>query len=269
MSFPHDYHTHTAFSCDSQAPMEAMVQAAVALGLPELGFSEHFDLNPVDSGYGYFRLEAWAAALAECRRRFAGQITLRAGLEIGEPHRYQPAVQAVAARYPFDYLIGSVHWVQDEMTLEAPYFRRPADEAFGLYFEELEAMTRAGGFDIVGHFDGLTRAGYEVYGAYDPRRYEPAIRAALKNCIANGIALEINTASMRRGIAQVTPGPVILGWYAEMGGDRVTLGSDAHGPGRIGAHFAAAARCLRDAGLQAVMQFEGRRARRQPLELDR
>jgi histidinol-phosphatase (PHP family) len=266
MSYPHDYHTHTAFSCDSQAPMAEMCQAAIALGLPELGISDHFDQSRLDSGYDYFRLEPWAAALADCRRQLAGQITLRAGLEIGEPHLHPVEVQAILAAYPFDYVIGSLHWVHDEMTLDPPFFQRPADEAFGLYFEELEAMTRAGGFDILGHFDVVTRAGFEVYGAYDPRRYEPAIRAALKNCITHGIALELNTTSMRRAIRQVTPGPEILRWYVDMGGEHVTLGSDAHAPDRIAGHFAAAVDNLRAVGLRRVTQFEKRQARLVPLE---
>lgn len=247
--------------------MAEMCRAAVALGLPELGISEHFDQTRLDTCYDFFQLEPWAAALAQCRSQFAGQITLRAGLEIGEPHQHPLEVQAILTRFPFDYIIGSLHWVHDEMTLEAPFFQKSADEAFGLYFEELEAMTRAGGFDIVGHFDVVTRAGYEVYGAYDPRRYEKVIRAALKNCIAHGIALELNTSSVRRAIRQVTPGPEILRWYAEMGGERVTLGSDAHAPDRITGHFAAAVDNLRAVGLNRVTQFQERQAKLVPLEL--
>ena len=151
MSFPFDYHTHTHFSCDSQATMEQMCQAAMAAGLPEIGFTEHFDNVPQDEGCGYFRLEPWAAALEACRRQYAGRLTVRAGIEIGEPHVYAPEVKALLAQYPFDYVIGSLHWVGAAFTFATDYFQRPADEAYGAYFEELEKMTRLGDFDILGH----------------------------------------------------------------------------------------------------------------------
>lgn len=265
MSYPHDYHIHSNFSCDCQAPMAETCQAAVALGLPEIGFADHFDRTQLDICYDYFRLEPWAAALADCRRQFAGQLTIRAGIEIGEPHLYSGEAQALLAQYPFDYAIGSLHWIGDKIVFDPPYFRQPADEAFRRYFEELEKMTSAGGFDIVGHFDVVTRAGYEAYGEYDPRRYEEAIRAALRNCIERGIALELNTSGTRRSLKKVTPGLEILGWYAEMGGERVTLGSDAHQPRRLAEDFDTAVENLRAAGLKYLTRFEKRQATFVPL----
>ena len=261
MSYPHDYHLHSLFSCDSQTPMTETCQAALGRGMTEIGFADHFDSIPLDSCYNYFRLEPWAAALEDCRRQFSGSLVIRAGVEIGEPHRYAAEAAGLLAQYPFDYVIGSLHWVGEELTLEAPYFRRPADEAFRLYFEELEKMTRLGDFDIVGHFDVVTRAGYTAYGAYDPRRYEDVIRAALKHCVERGLALELNTSAVRRSLKEVTPGIEILRWYTAMGGERVTLGSDAHRAVRVAEDFDVALDNLRAAGLKYVTQFEGRQAK--------
>src|SRR6476661_7814393 len=64
MLIPHDYHMHSTFSCDCQAPMADMCQAAVALGIPEIGFTEHFDHHTRDECKDYFKLEPWAAELA-------------------------------------------------------------------------------------------------------------------------------------------------------------------------------------------------------------
>jgi histidinol-phosphatase (PHP family) len=266
MTFPHDYHTHTKFSCDSQAPLVEMCEAAIARGLPELGVSEHFDNVPQDSGTGFFRLAPWAAELEACRRRYAGRLTLRAGIEIGEPHAYPAEVKAILAQYPFDYAIGSLHWVGTGFTFSPAFFERPADAAFRSYFDELEKMTRLGDFDILGHLEVVARVGYGVYGVYDPTRYEDVIRAVLQNCIARGIAIELNTWTVRRSLRCITPAPIVLGWYRELGGERVTLGSDAHESGRIAEDFDTARATLREAGLEYVTQFNKRQATLIPLE---
>ncbi len=265
MSFPLDYHTHTHFSCDSQATMDEMCQAAVALGLPEMGFADHFDSVPEDECCGYFRLEPWVDDFEACRRQYAGMLTLRAGIELGEPHVYAAEAKALLAEYPFDYAIGSLHWVGTDFTFSPDYFQRPADEAFRAYFEELEKMTRLGDFDILGHIEVVTRVGYEVYHEYDPARYEDVIRPVLQNCITRGIALELNTSQVRRSSRRLTPAPEILRWYREMGGERVTLGSDAHRPERITQDFDVALAALREAGIGQVTQFQRRQATLIPL----
>jgi histidinol-phosphatase (PHP family) len=83
----------------------------------------------------------------------------------------------------------------------------------------------------------------------------------LKNCIERGIALDLNTKGLRSKCAVLTPGLDILRWYVEMGGERVTLGSDAHQPKFVGADCEVAMDTARAAGLKYVMQFEKRQAR--------
>ena len=256
---------HSNFSADCRATMAEMCRAAIAQGLPEIGFTEHYDLHPGEPQRDWFRLEPWAAELERCRAEFAGQLTVRAGIEIGEPHLFQAQAQAMLARYPFDYALGSLHWIGDTIVFDPEYFRRPADEAFRLFFGELERMTRLGGFDILSHFDVAVRVGYEIYGEYDPCRYEDAIRPVLRNCIEHAIALDLNTAALRRKAKVLTPGVDILRWYAEVGGERVTLGSDAHRPEQVGLHLDAALDAARAAGLKYVTQFEKRQARLIPI----
>jgi histidinol-phosphatase (PHP family) len=259
---PHDYHMHSDFSCDCKYSMAEMCRAAVEKGIPEIGFTEHYDLHPGESCPDWFRPDPWWAELERCRAEFAGRLTIRAGIEIGEPHIYGDAARAMIARGPFDYVLGSLHWVGRESIFDIGYFEsRPADEAFRLYFDELERMTRAGGFDSLSHFDVPVRTAFPVYGEYDPRRYEDAIRPVLRNCIEHGIALDLNTAALRRKANVLTPGPDILRWYVEMGGERITLGSDAHRPEHIGSYLEVALEAARAAGLKYVTQFEGRQVR--------
>lgn len=260
MFIPHDYHTHSNFSCDSKASMEAMVQSAVAKGIPEIGFTEHYDLHPLESCRDWLRLDEWWAELERNREAFKGQVVLRAGIEVGEPHVFPRETADVLARYPFDYALGSLHWVGDLVVFDPKFFAGSMDASYRRYFVELERMTRAGGFDVLGHFDVVVRMGVDIYGDYDPRRYEDAIRPVLQNCIDRGIALDINTAALRRRARQLTPGVEILRWYREMGGERITLGSDAHRPENVGQDLDVAVEAAKTAGLTHVARFD----RRQP-----
>ena len=264
---PIDYHMHSRFSCDCRAAMAQMCQAAVERGIAEIGFTEHYDLHPGDENCrDWFQLEAWAAELAEARADFAGRLVVRAGIEIGEPHRFAAEARAMLARYPFDYVLGSLHWVGEISMFDRGYFEsHPAGEAFPAYFSELERMTAVGGFDILSHFDVPVRTAWAVYGGYDPHDYEDAIRPVLRNCVANGLALDLNTSMLRRRNGVLTPGLDILRWYVELGGERVTLGSDAHRPAEVGSHLPEAMDIARAAGLKYLTHFERRQARLAPM----
>jgi histidinol-phosphatase (PHP family) len=258
---PHDYHLHSHYSCDCQATMAAQCASAVAKGIPEIGITDHYDLHPMESCRDWLRLDEWAAEIDRVRAEFADRLIVRAGIEIGEPHLFQAETHAILDRYPFDYALGSLHYVGKLTVFDLDYFRRPADEAFGLYFEELERLTRIGGFDVLGHFDVPIRTGCMVYCEYDPRRYEDLIRPVLKHCVEHGIALDINSKGLRGKSKRLTPDVEILTWYVEQGGERVTLGSDAHKPQDIGADLEVALDAARAAGLKYVTQFEKRAAR--------
>ena len=184
------------------------------------------------------------------RAEFDGRLIVRAGIELGEPHIFAAEARAMLARYPFDYCLGSLHWVGDQSIFDRDYYRRvPAGVAFPAYFAELERLTAAGGFDILSHFDVPARIATAIYGGYDPKAYEDHIRPVLRNCVANGLALDLNTSILRqRGSHTMTPGLDILRWYVELGGERVTLGSDAHQPSQVGSHLAEAMDIARRGG---------------------
>ena len=263
--FPQDYHLHSDFSADGRASMEEMCRHAVAAGVSEAGFAEHYDLHPEERPRDWLRLEPWLQELERCRARFAGRLVIRAGIEVGEPHLFQAEMAAMLARGPFDYVIGSLHWVGPHTVFDPAYFQRPEEEAYRLYFEELERMTRAGGFDVLGHFDVPVRTGFEFYGPYEPGAHEELIRQVLRNCIELGIALDINTSAMRKPARVLMPGERILRWYVEMGGERATLGSDAHRPGEVACEFGIALAAARAAGLHSLTRFERRRPSLIPL----
>lgn len=262
---PHDYHMHSQFSFDCPEAMEKMCQAAIDRSLPEIGFTEHFDLHPLAPWRDQLDLPAWNAEIERCQRTFAGRLTILKGLEFGEPHLFDAEFQKVSNAFAFDYILGSLHWVEKLNVFDPKYFDQGYLESFGKFFAELEVMTRQPRFDILSHFDVVARQGALRFPKYDPRDFEKTIRQVLRNCIDRGIALDINTAAMRQPAKLMTPNVQILTWYREMGGERVTFGADAHQAADVGAHFPQALDLLGRCGFDAVCRFRLRKESKIPL----
>jgi histidinol-phosphatase (PHP family) len=257
---PLDYHMHSRFSEDGDDTPEAMCQRAIDLGIPEIGFTEHWDVGPYEKNPRYFKPEPWYVELERLRKLFNGQLVIRAGIEIAEPHLYPYETKEVLERAPFDYVIGSVHYVGRNFIFNAEYFRtHTADEVYGSYFAELDQMVRTADIDIVAHFDIPARTGIPILG-YDPVRYEPMIRSALKTCIERSLALDVNVSGLRRPSRNIMPDPLILAWYVEMGGQRLTLGSDAHRLPEVSLHIEKAIEAIQAAGINHITKFERRQA---------
>ena len=262
---PFDYHMHSRFSEDGDDTPEAMCRRAIEIGVPEIGFSEHWDVGPYELHPRFFEPEPWYTELVRLRSIFTDDLTIRAGIEVAEPHLYPRETAEVLARVPFDYVIGSVHFVGSNCMFNGEYFQtHGADEVYAGYFAEMDRMVRTAELDIVAHFDIPARAGKPIFG-YDPSRYEEKIRSALQTCIERGLALDVNVSGLRKASRIIMPDPLILKWYAEMGGTRVTLGSDAHRLPEVSLHLDKAIEAIRAAGLSHLTQFEQRKPRSIPL----
>ncbi|MGD8554666.1 MAG: histidinol-phosphatase HisJ family protein [Anaerolineales bacterium] len=264
---PHDYHIHTNFSCDSQATMSDMCRAALEMGIPEIAFTDHFDLIPEDPCYAFFRADDWWEEIERCRRAFRHSLIIRAGIEIGEPHLFPTEVNDLLASHPWDFAIGSLHWAADELIFDPQYYQQPEDQAYKQYFTELLQMVEQADFDVLAHFDIVKRYGFEHYGPFDPRRYETDIRTILQACASREIAIEVNTSTLRRNVNEPSPSGMLLRWFAEERGKWITLGSDAHRPDHVGFGLQKAIRAVRAAGFKALAAFELRQRRNQPLSV--
>jgi histidinol-phosphatase (PHP family) len=265
LEIPFDYHMHSNFSSDSNATLRAMCESAIRKGIPEIGLSEHYDLHLRERPV-FYNPEAWWEEIRRVQKHFDGQLILRAGVEIGEPHHFSIEVQSLLDRYPYDYVIGSLHYVGDDLMFDNKLLeRKSADGIMQLYFIELEKMTRAPQFDILGHFDVPVRNGKPIWGGYDPQRYESLIRPVLQNCIDYGTALDVNSGGLRRPANNLMPDFLILQWYREMGGQRLTLGSDAHSPVEVGVYLDKALESIRELGFNCLTRYERRQASLLPL----
>ena len=260
-----DYHTHTRLSPDSEAPLAEMAQAAVRAGLSELCVTDHYDLLELDGTPAAAPCD-WAPAveqLREAQDAFRGRLTLRLGLELGSATFFPHQAQATVDRPEVDFVIGSLHnltpeggggdfYYVDYQSPEVCY--ACLDDYFGNMLR-LAPMTC---YDALGHIIYplrymVLRAGQAV--SLD--RYWDQIREILRLAAQNGRSIEVNTYNGRT-LADWRP---VLELYREVGGELVTVGSDAHAPGNVAKGVPEAYQLLADTGFRYVTVYEKRSPR--------
>lgn len=258
-----DFHTHTTFSTDGTGAPEDMLRQAAALGLKYYCFTDHMDYDfPGEEGAFTFSPEEYFSALLPLKRRYAGRLTVSVGVELGlrnEPellNAMPKRCEALLSAYPFDFVIGSTHVLQYEDPYEPSFWeRRSPEEGVRLYLESILDNARAyDGFQVYGHLDYILR--YLPQGAQvDMRRFRDLYDAILKQLLAKGMGIELNTANYARGASEPHPEAWVLSRYRELGGELLTIGSDAHRPERIAYDFARAEKLLLRLGYRYYATF--------------
>lgn len=264
-----DLHVHSTCSGDGVSTIKEYALQAGGLGLAEVGFCEHVDLDPRDRSYGYFdparysrEIEAARAAVQDVRLRQGVEITYQSGLEA--------ALEVWLKEQPWDYVVASVHlvdyvdgWaiISEPGAMSAYFADHSQRQTYGPYFAELLRAAQSGLGDVLGHFDLVKRYGVRQYGPLDPVRFEDEIREVLRAAVQRGVGLEINTSGLRQSPGEPYPALTVLRWFRELGGEVVTTGSDAHHASDLGVGIAQARAIAQEAGFRAIATFEERRVR--------
>ena len=254
-----DYHIHTNFSCDSEAEMAAACEAAIASGLSEIAFTDHLDFGPADPR-NYFRPVEYLAEIERCRAIYGDRLTIRAGVEVGEPHLFPRQAADVLALGDFDFVLGSAHYADGmQAAWKEHFFEQPLRQAYEAYFRQVVRLAAEGDFDVLAHLDLVKRDAHKFGKAYDgPGPYAEMIRTALRSLVERGKGIEINTSPLCRGQAEPCPSLEVLRWYRELGGEILTFGSDAHRPEDIASNFDVALEMARAMGFTHLARFERR-----------
>ena len=260
-----DCHLHSNHSGDSSTPMEEMVKQGIALGLDTLCFTEHNDFDfPITESdpEGKFTLnpDSYLYELISLREKYANQITLLFGIELGLQPSCVMQNAVLAKSYDFDFIIGSSHLVNGEDPYYPAYYEnRTEEEAYRYYFQsELENIKKFQNFDVYGHLDYVVRYGPNGDRAYTYDKYKDVIDPVLMALIEKEKGLEINIGGMKRGMREFHPVSDILRRYRELGGEIITIGSDAHAPEDMASHFDTAAEVLKSCGFSYYTVFEKR-----------
>jgi histidinol-phosphatase (PHP family) len=260
-----DYHMHLRApdgSIDHSADaVGRFVEVAADRGVDEVGFSEHVyyfeETRPLWSAPYHlercvYSIEPYVEAVVEAKRQ---GMPVKLGLEVDYVPGREEETAELLAPYPWDYLIGSIHFigphaVDDEPSLVAEV---GVEEAWRRYYETLGAAARSGLFDVLGHPDLV-----KMYGSAIPWDWSQVAGSL------DGARLEVSSAGLHKRHGELYPNPDFLAEARKLGVE-ITLASDAHRPQDVGRDLDRAIEHAREAGYEMVTVFDGRRAHQEAL----
>lgn len=259
-----DFHFHSFYSGDSEASMEEMIERGIALGLKILCFTEHmdYDYDPqCDEDFLLDTDEYWKGFL-HYKEIYKDRIDLRFGVELGlQPHLAERHNQYLS-KYPFDFVIGSSHLIHGIDPYYPKFFQLKEEKSCYLeYFESiLENIEAFCGFDVYGHIDYIVRYCPSRKEHYSFSPFADIIDEILRKLISLGKGIEVNTGGFKYQLGHPNPHEDIIKRYKELGGEIITVGSDAHVPEYLGYEFSRVSGILKDAGFQYYTVFKDRKA---------
>ncbi|MGB4659096.1 MAG: histidinol-phosphatase HisJ family protein [Mobilitalea sp.] len=259
-----DYHVHSDFSGDSQAPMELMIEQAITLGLKQVCFTDHIDYDYPKPGNAKFTfdLDQYTKKLVELNERYSKRIKVLTGVELGLRADQQERLTSFTARYPFDFVIGSSH-VAEGIDPYYPEFWSGLSTREGLnkYFMSIiDNNNLFHNFNIYGHLDYAIRYAPTPQGIkadYSYSDYSDLIDEMLKAILSNEKGIEINTSGYKYGLGFAHPKAEVLKRYLELGGEILTIGSDAHKPEHLCNEFNLVPDLLKNLGYRYYTTFIG------------
>ena len=229
---------------------------AITAGLSEIGFTDHSPMKRDDFDNWRMRFDQLGEYVEKVRnaQREHPQLTIRLGLEVDFIPGHEDWIRELAALYPWDYFMGSVHYVSDSWDVDNPeklsnWKGRDPYEVWSVYFERLTMAAESKLFEIIGHADLPKKF------CFFPQRdctalFEDFLDAAKKA----DVAIELNTAGLRKECKEIYPSPAILR-LAKSKGVPITFGSDAHRPDEVGMDLERAVELARSVGYSQRCRF--------------
>ena len=257
-----DYHTHHYRCGHAVGTLREYVEQAVKLKLDQIGLSDHMPIIHLPKGkklegigMEVFEIEKYVSEALALKEEYKKDIDIKVGLEADYIPKYEKEIEKLLSPYPFDYLIGSVHflgeWDFSDSRQISGWRKRSVDDIFEEYFYTVENAAKSGLYNIVGHFDVVKKFGH------NPRKnMDPVIKQTLKSIKESDMVMEINTSGLRI-VNEIYPSPKILKQAVEMGID-FTFGSDAHKPEDVFWGIENAGELLKELGVNKIATFEKR-----------
>lgn len=255
-----DYHIHTDISPDASQALGDVVERARKLGIKHLAITDHHEVIDGDF-YAKWRigdLKKYKADIEKLNAKY-DDIQIACGIEIGHIDQKAQEIKALLDTVDFDFVIASAHFVDGVDPYYPEYYEGKTKQQS--YYEYLREIR-----DSIEHMDSrvsvLGHIGYAArYAPYEDKRiyyeeFKDVIDEMLKRAIARGIGIEINTSNFGRYYDETMPPVSIIKRYRELGGEILTIGSDAHRLHEIGKEYDRARQIAIDAGFKYACVFK-------------
>lgn len=275
-----DYHIHTEFSDDSREKMENQIEAAIALGMDEICFTDHVDYGikkdwdegniEYRGGDGMNGIEnmdpvanvdypEYFKKISRMKELYKDRIRIKQGLEFGIQTITAEKYEALFDRYrgSLDFVLLSMHQVDNLEFWTGDFMKgRTQKEYNEKYYREIyEVQKIFKNYSVLAHLDLLAR--YDPAGIYPFENVKDMIAEILKLAVRDGKGIEINTSSWHYGLPDTQPSRAVLKLYKDLGGKIVTVGSDAHITKYLGDHIKDAYEILKnEIGIDEVCTYD-------------
>lgn len=269
-----DCHTHTQFSVDSEADIVQMIEKAISLGLSAYAVTDHCECNRWYSEE-YYVGEDWykfynfgrdfeqsVSAVTALKEKYP-DFNLLCGVELGQATQDIEIAEKVISDNRLDFVIGSVHQLpKTEDFCFLDYEKYSSAEIKNLlerYFLEVNKLCNWGKFDILGHLTYCLRYIDSALGSdTDISPYDDIIEDSFKKLIEKGKGIEINTSGLRQNYGKTFPDLRYAKLFRELGGEIISIGSDAHTVEDLGSGIKKGVQLASDAGFTHLCYFKQR-----------
>ena len=267
-----DMHTHSHHSFDAKNSVDEMCRAAIGRGLAAMAVTDHCEAPFIrfgaDCEFGCFdeQIPASFAAATEAQERYAGRLRVLRGMELGEPMHDRSATEHALGYGDFDFVLASVHNLKNMQDFYyMNYSGVDIPWLLGRYFDELCETAAFAHFDSLSHLTYPLR--YVVAGTGkmpDLSLHREQIDTIFKILIKNKKALEINVSGLFRELKCTLPDEPLVRRFRELGGEYITIGTDAHSADMVGKGIEQGVAVAKRAGFSRYAVYE----KHQPIFID-
>lgn len=255
----YDYHMHSLNSSDGKSSIYEMCMSAIASGMKEIAVTDHFEPSLGNEKYSFYKPGDYFLDILKAGFIFNKDIKIKCGVELGQPHLYPEYSEKLVESYPYDYVLASVHKMKDNRDFgEIAYNRENVSSYCIKYLDELAQLAQWNKFDCIGHLDLVKRYASNYDTNARLMDYKEKLEEILKIIIGNGKGIEVNTSGLRQSAAECLPDLDIISFYRELGGEIITVGSDAHTANDVGRGVKEAIEMIQSAGFKFMTLYSQR-----------
>ncbi len=250
-----DLHNHTPFCKHALGEPEEYIKKAVQKRIDIYGFADHAPMN-FDQKYrmSFEKMSFYEQKIISLSQKY-DNIKILLGYEVD----FTPEVDKRVLQRDVDFFIGSVHFL-DNWGFDNPEFikewkNRNVNDIYKEYFTLIEKMANSKQFDIVGHIDLI-----KIFGYKPEKPIKDIAKKAIKAVKNADMAIELNTAGLRKPVHEIYPSDELLEMILEENID-ITFSSDAHSPDQVGFMLEETIRKAKEMGFTQAVYFEKRSKR--------
>ncbi len=255
----YDYHMHSNNSSDGKDPIYEMCVKAIDSGLKEVAVTDHFEPSLGNEKYPYYNADKYFFEMLKTESAFAKDLKIKCAVELGQPHLYPEYSEKLIESHPYDFVLASAHKMKDNKDFgEITYNEQNVSYYCIRCLDELKALVDWNKYDCVGHLDLIKRYTSMYNIKVHLIDYKEKLEEILRKIIQNGKGIEVNTSGLRQFAKECLPGLDIVSFYRQLGGEIITVGSDAHTAEDVGKGIREGVEMIEQAGFKYITVYKNR-----------